>query len=287
MFQICKRSFPCGKCFLIGCNEDDRGIPQSYICSDCHKEENVFELVQSHAYENWKNEVKEHKKEKRGRYLQDKYPANSFNLKNRLHNIPIIKAGTDTTLQAVSVNKEKVDLQNTCPFDMIFQLLLVTALDCEKFAKVVNDYSNKNDFMKLIKNTMCNGINQTTYVQRVKILWPYVTKGNPQLNCRVINCAFTVGALSRHLLRNIPCGLIDIAKCHGECQEIQTRLTVPHLSLEVFKQADYNTQISEMIQITDGKCTTHNCSENVTHTISVGKFIVRTIYSLSILEFIK
>lgn len=104
------------------------------------------------SMENWGGQAKKfHDKEIRGLYLQMIYPKQMFNeTKKKLSKIPILKAGTQNDLKALSYDDRKINLINTCAFDCVFQLFLCLLYDSDNVHDTAKSLIFKCPFLKML-----------------------------------------------------------------------------------------------------------------------------------------
>jgi len=78
-----------------------------------------------------------------------------FNIiKNIIRKIPIIKNDENLSIGAITFEKTKYSFTNTCAFDNILQLFIVTYLDKDKVKDLINELNNDITFI----NNECNNI---------------------------------------------------------------------------------------------------------------------------------
>ena len=91
--------------------------------------------------ENWRGLNSEKETIRTARYLKDKQHkrcnTKDFLTSNKSIEVPIIKNGS-MELHAKNLNKKTYKLQNTCAFDSLLQLILVTISDNQHFENKVN-----------------------------------------------------------------------------------------------------------------------------------------------------
>ncbi|CAK1594093.1 unnamed protein product [Parnassius mnemosyne] len=248
------------------------------MCIDCSQQSNVHELIESKKFDNWKNQVYKSNEENRGRYLQENYPQNAFLLKDKLSKVPILKAGSDTNLQAVSINKIKINLKNTNAFDMLFQMLLTISLDSDIVCDYLSRYNDENNFIKLIQEATKSGISLKTYRKRVEILLSYAQKGDLQFDCQVLDCNIDAGYLWKELVDNVPYGLKRTEKCDAGCEEVVSQLNFPLLEIAVLKDKNFNENLNRIIFEND-KCSVKNCDGNLEGSVTTEHIIIFGIIS--------
>ncbi|CAK1594095.1 unnamed protein product [Parnassius mnemosyne] len=270
---VCQRIIKCNVCSAIKVDDSKKGTSESWMCIDCSQQSNVHELIESKKFDNWKNQVYKSNEENRGRYLQENYPQNAFLLKDKLSKVPILKAGSDTNLQAVSINKIKINLKNTNAFDMLFQMLLTISLDSDIVCDYLSRYNDENNFIKLIQEATKSGISLKTYRKRVEILLSYAQKGDLQFDCQVLDCNIDAGYLWKELVDNVPYGLKRTEKCDAGCEEVVSQLNFPLLEIAVLKDKNFNENLNRIIFEND-KCSVKNCDGNLEGSVTTGKLLL-------------
>ena len=107
-------------------------------------------------------------------------------------------------MKPINIKGKKLSLVQTCAFDSIFQIFLLTLFQSEDFKTVATDLSNDNIFFKIILDTFIHGISENTYYSRGIILSDFFETKETFDNCFIINCEVSVGYLCKKLFHDIP-----------------------------------------------------------------------------------
>ncbi|XP_015121480.1 uncharacterized protein LOC107044194 [Diachasma alloeum] len=254
---VCRNLIHSTDIYSVPCNEDDRGVPQGRLCKSCARRSDAGQLIETHCMENWKGQaMKFHQKEIRGHFLQKKYSKAILAETKKLAKVPILRTGTDPDLKAVSLNNKKLNLINTCAFDSLFQLFLSVLYDSDKFRERVERLRLGNFFLKMLLDVRQNGVNKGAYVLRAKMLWPISEIRRETAECITIDARMTVGGLCRNLLKEAPC-FEEISKCDTCNYQRKKEFVLTSISIESFKQKNYNKAIEREIILPQNRC----CSE--------------------------
>lgn len=134
VFENCVR---CNKKFnsqeLQPVDDSDDSYSDHKVCTACSKIDKQLtkEMLGKRAYENWKGKgTPISEKKSRSLYINSSSTKISEMLQyERANGLPILKCGDHQELEAVKLEGRFISLVNTCPFDSIFQMLLVAACD--------------------------------------------------------------------------------------------------------------------------------------------------------------
>lgn len=159
----------CNKCLKINDTDEAHGTSVQRICTSCQNipKKGILNAIDSNEVENWRGLTLKPAK-KKSRYL-DKSDICLDLEKSKLGNIPILRNESNTDLRPVNIKGKKMSLIQTCSFDSIFQIFLVTLFQSENFKTAVIDLDNKN-FFKMISNTSIHGLSKNTYYTKAIIL---------------------------------------------------------------------------------------------------------------------
>ena len=97
-------------------------------------------------------------------------------------------------LKPIEIHDEKLTLNNTCPFDSLFQLILGTYVDRHLFRAQINILATENRFFELIGIAPEKGISSQIYKQRAEILYPLFKASNENTENQyvLIDCAAVI-----------------------------------------------------------------------------------------------
>ena len=108
----------------------------------------------------------------------DLYLDNEFLFHKKLSAVPILKNGSVMKLKPIKIHDKKLALNNTCPFDSLFQLILGTYVDGHLFRAQINILATENRFFELTGIAAEKGISSQIYKQRAEILYPLFKASN-------------------------------------------------------------------------------------------------------------
>lgn len=117
----------------------NEGYGQAIICNSCTAQNNWTEILESREQENWRGLVITPVKTK-SNYLKKTFARENFEAVPVFHKIPILKSGDSKKLQAIRFGSKKIGYINTCAFDALHQLFLVTATTVPTFKQRIVDH---------------------------------------------------------------------------------------------------------------------------------------------------
>lgn len=135
--EVCQKCVRCNKNLtsqeshsIDDSSESDAGYKVCSICSLISKQ-STKQMLGKRTFENWRGQGEPvPEKKSRSCYIGAKSKNIVEMLQHkRAHGLPILKCGNAEDPQAVKMGKRVISLYNTCPFDSLFQLLLVAACD--------------------------------------------------------------------------------------------------------------------------------------------------------------
>lgn len=203
--------------------------------------------------------------------LNDIYFDNEFLFHGKLSAVPILKNGSIMKLKPIKINDKKVTLNNTCPFDSLFQLMISTYVDRNLFKTEIDLLASENHFCQLIKTVAEKGISSNTYKQRAEILYPLFERSNAadewQNECVLLDCAAIIDKTCAQLMNN-SYSLIQHYKC-GKCAHEQRRVKhVLSISVETLRRHDFDSIFEEEVKFTPARCRLLHCDGKVNTTLA-------------------
>ena len=107
-------------------------------------------------------------------------------------------------LKPIEIHDKKLKLNNTCPFDSFFQLILGTYVDRHLFRAQINILATENRFFELIGIAAEKVISSQIYKQRSEILYPLFKASNENTENQyvLIDCAAVIDKLCAQLMRD-------------------------------------------------------------------------------------
>ncbi|KAF0719827.1 NOF-FB transposable element protein, partial [Aphis craccivora] len=135
---------------------------------------------------------------------------NISNLKSK-QSLPILKNGSllqffeELKSTKNKILNEKIILSNTCVFDSLASLMMVSYCDSQLYANKIDDIK-KNSFFNFIIKIVKNGITASTYSERVHII---IDQMDPQLqpieyDTTLAVCDATITTVINSLLKDFP-----------------------------------------------------------------------------------
>lgn len=164
-------------------------------------------------YENWKNLADkpfhdDTKKTKTKRWI--KYKESCQDIKRLLN-----KSGLRSTTQPliingnlckpVKINKNKVIIYNTCPFDALLACVVVGYIEFNQYRECVNEVAKSYSFFNVCKEVANYRATDSIYEERGKILWEIFQQKNVIVdNIQSLHTECNVTYLSEKLLKIMP-----------------------------------------------------------------------------------
>ena len=170
-------------------------------------------------------------------------------------------------LKPIEIHDKKLTLNNICPFDSLFQLILGTYVDIHLFRAQINILATENLFFELIGIAAEKGISSKIYKQRAKILYPLFKASNENTENQyvLIDCAAVIDKLCAQLMRET----YSLRQRHtyDKCAHSQDRkLHVLSIYIDVLKRTDSPQIFEEEVQFTSARCRIFDC-DGVVNTI--------------------
>ena len=184
-------------------------------------------------------------------------------------NLSILKNGSVMKLKPIKIHVKKLTLNNTCPFDSLFQLVLGTYADRHLFIAQINILATENRRFELIETAAKNGISNQIYKQRAEILYPLfkVSNGNIENQCVLIDCTTVIDKLCAQLLRQTY-SLRQRYTCEKCAYSQYRKLHVLSISIDVLKRTDFAQIFEEEVQFTLARCCKFDCDKVVNTTLT-------------------
>lgn len=82
----------------------------------------------------------------------------------------MILNGSSKKLKCSIINKNKIELLNTCAFDTLVELFACAATESIRFGNYIFDENNKGVFFELFRHLIKRGVTKTIYDLRAKML---------------------------------------------------------------------------------------------------------------------
>ncbi|KAH0567955.1 hypothetical protein KQX54_016697, partial [Cotesia glomerata] len=199
----CAKTLQDGDSFLV--DESDDAYSKHRLCSQCNKlvSLDTKKMLGKREFENWRGQGQPlKKKNSRSFYIGTK----SKNVKEMLEHkkfkgLPILKRGDSKDLKAIKINNRWISLYNTCPFDSLFQLMLVAACDFPIINTKIATEKN-NSLYEAVHDALRKTISTKTYRTRAKILLTHFIVLKFVNNVDFVTCETSVGSFAAKLFKN-------------------------------------------------------------------------------------
>ncbi|CAD6208987.1 GSCOCG00010799001-RA-CDS [Cotesia congregata] len=199
----CAKTLQDSDSFLV--DESDDAYSKHRLCSQCNKlgSLDTKEMLGKREFENWRGQGQPPKKKNsRSLYIGTK----SKNVKEMLEHkkckgLPILKRGDSKDLKAIKINNRWISLYNTCPFDSLFQLMLVAACDFPVINTKIATEKN-NSLYEAVHDALQKTISTKTYRTRAKILLTHFKVLKSVNNVDFVTCETSVGSFAAKLFNN-------------------------------------------------------------------------------------
>lgn len=189
---------------------EEEGFGEKRVCFECRNNDGRAErFVNDNTYEDWRGQVSQHNKQKKNKqsyYLQKKHTKSSFSDKKKKE-ISILRNGNDSSLGFVTINRKKYSLANTCGFDSLFQIFSVAYMDYSEVKNMIDSNTALIGLFAMIQKLDSeNKITTATYKDRCEYLMKYFEPTKQKYgNNYLVQCAFTVAALTPKFFEHLPC----------------------------------------------------------------------------------
>jgi len=154
---------------IPSCSTQRKGDKDLRLCLAC-SEDVLEELEENKSVETWNRTSKKQRNSKS--YLCPNPNLRHLQLKSSKHiqSLPILKNGSRAQeLKSCTIkNLGKVIISNTCAFDTVSAILMVSINDSDEY-KVKVDECN-NEFLKFTAELITNGLTSRTYSKRAEIM---------------------------------------------------------------------------------------------------------------------
>lgn len=206
-------------------NEDDMRICKS--CLGIKKSHLSEETI---AHENWNRKSR---RQLKNSYLKPNPLLRHVNINNlrSITALPILKNGSQAEKLKSSTVKEigKVILSNSCAFDTLASVFMVSYCDSEDYKKNLDQLNIKSLFFKFIKN----GI---TYSERANIIVNELKPVLQQLeyNTTLAICEMTAGLVIQNMCNETPTLIEKITCSNFECTRIITNRPIVFLTFQTY-----------------------------------------------------
>jgi len=262
------------ECSKIFDNED---YNMQRICTSCQNipKTDILNAIDSNEVENWRG-LSLRSAKKKSRYLEKNNIV--FDSKEtKLRNIPILLNGNNINLKPINIKGKKMSIIQTCAFDNIFQIFLISLFQSEHFKMAVSNISDSNSFLQIILDTFKNGLTKHIYYLRCVLMSDIFQAKETYDNCFLVNCETSIGYLCRKLFYNI-CSVKEITSCNTCGNKREKIFPTINVKLEELLESTFPSSIENNFQLKPKRCHQKNM-ENIecigiqsTEISEVGKY---------------
>lgn len=114
----------------------------------------------------------------------------------------------------------RVVLSNTCAFDTIASIFMVSYCDSRRYSLEINRMENANRLFSFVSTIVQKGITSSTYKERAEIILHNL---EPDVNTvdydvTLVSCQTTVSTIIKKMFKNIPTAIDQIICSNNECE---------------------------------------------------------------------
>lgn len=235
--------------------DDNDGI-QSVVFEHINDDEMV-------AVENWrgKGETKPPKKKKRTYFSND---SNALYIDLNSHvnkkSLGVILNGSSKKLKCSIINKNKIELLNTCAFDTLVQLFACAATDSIRFGNYIFNDNNKGVFFELLRHLIKSGVTKTIYDFRAKMLYQTFPRDELLRFITRVGCHCYITEMVNKILIDIPMAYEYHGCSNKHCERVKETVKVKCItySSHYGHFGDLEVNINDLVKPTSSLCN-ENC----------------------------
>jgi len=188
-------------------------------CPTSPKNKNITE---NNAEEVW--DRKSTKQRKLNSYLTPNPHLSHIDLNNsrKIKSLPVLKNGSRASeiKSCCILGMVRVVLSNTCTFDTIASIFIVSYCDNRRYSAEVNNMENENKFLSFVSTIVKKGVKSVTYKERAEII---LRNLNPEINSvdydvTLLSCNMTMATIIKKLCENIPTAIDYIICSNSQCE---------------------------------------------------------------------
>ncbi|MBW0494148.1 hypothetical protein O181_033863, partial [Austropuccinia psidii MF-1] len=172
--------------------------------------------IENNSEEFWNRSSK--KQRNNNSYLVPNTHLRHLNLNNsrNIKSLPILKNGSRANeLKSCNLlDFGRIVLSNTCAFDSIASIFMISYCDSKPYSEEVDQLGNKNNLLAFISSIVKKGITASTYKERAEIL---IHEFEPEINkldynLAIVSCHTTAATIVKQLCLDVPT-VIDYTSC--------------------------------------------------------------------------
>lgn len=164
----------------------------------------------------------------------------------------------------MKINGTTYEIRNTCPFDSIAQIVTFIALENKNYFNYISN--SNNNFLKFCQLILNNGVNTTTYKERIILL----LNNNNELklptteagNVHIIDAYNNIAVMWTSLTKDQPC-VNKISECSShECQKEIHNISVLGVNHQIIHKKGFmclEEALHHNFQIKNVKCQRSGC----------------------------
>lgn len=195
--------------------------------------------IENNFEEFWNRSSKKQRNNKS--YLVSNTHLRHLNLNNsrNIKSLPVLKNGSRANeLKSCNLlDFGRVVLSNTCAFDAIASIFMVSYCDSQPYSEEVDQLGNKNNLLGFISSIVKTGITASTYKERAEMLIRYF---EPEINkidynLALVSCHTTAATIVKQLCLDVPT-VIDYTSCSNPlCKNVSpTPTPVTYITFHTF-----------------------------------------------------
>jgi len=127
-----------------------------------------------------------------------------LNNSRKIKSLPILKNGSRASeiKSCNTLDMGRVVISNTCAFDTIASIFMVSYCDSSRYSVEVNHMGNENKLLSFVSRIVKNGVTHATYKERIEII---LNNLNPEINSvdynvTLVSCNMTMATIIQNML---------------------------------------------------------------------------------------
>lgn len=234
---------------------DDNNLP-----SVVFKKINDDEMV---AVENWRGKGELKSTNKKRSYFSNDSNALYVDLNSQVNkkSLGVILNGSSKNMRCRIINKNKIELLNTCAFDTLVQLFACATTDSIQFGNYIFDNNKSGLFFELLRCITKNGVTNKVYDLRAKILYHIFPHDELLRSIVRVGCHCHIREMINKVLNDVIMA-DEIHRCSNDrCQRIMKKVPVKCIPYSSHSKdfGDLQVQIDDLIKSSSSLCSFNNC----------------------------
>lgn len=210
------------------------------------------------AVENWRGKGESKPTKKRRTYFSKNANALYVDLNSQINkkSIGVILNGSSNKIKCTIINKNKIELLNTCAFDTLIQLFACAATDCIQFGYFIFNENNSDLIFQLIRHLIQFGVTSTVYDLRANILYHIFPHDELLRSIIRIGCHCNIIEMVNKIFHNLPMAYEYQSCSNDQCSRSKKRIpikSIPYSShFENFEELEVT--INDLIKPSSSNC---------------------------------